>query len=240
MWSQDMTESSLQTQVVAFVDAPDDEHALATLHRQRQTLLTAEALAAVTALLEAATHPERRRHIQARQAMLQAAIAFHARFWHTHQALSNLLVTWVQTPDWEVSEAYLHEHATALVTEQGELVLRFLCATQPPSTTLEEHLTLLQQCRRDGIAEAYRAVRDLQPESVDALQQLLRAVFGFVQAESDALARQLFDAEPALLQRPDAEDLMEDLIHTAQHQEDRALQAKAERRLALYRSFRRT
>ena len=234
-----MTEPSLQTQVAVFVDAPDDEHALAYLHRQRQTLLTAAALAIVTSLLEAETTPERRRHIQARQALLRAAIAFHERFWRTQQALSDLLVAWVHTPDWEASEAYLREHATALVTEQGELALRFLCETQPTSTTLAEHLTLLQQCRRDGIPEAYRAVRRPPPESVEALQQLMRAVFGFVQAENDALARQLFETQPALLQIPDAEDLLQDLLHTAQHQEDAALQAQAERRLALWRSFRR-
>lgn len=234
-----MTEPSLQTQLVAFVDAPDNDHALAHLQSQRQTLLTAEALAALTSLLDAEPNPEKRQHIQARQAMLQAAVAFHERFWQTQQALSDLLITWVQTPDWQASEAYLQEHAAALVTEPGELALSFLCETQPNSTTLAEHLTLLQQCRRDGIAEAYKDVRQPRPESVEALQHLLRAVFGFVQAESDAMARQLFDSQPTLLQIPDTEDLIEGLIHTAQHTEDPELQAQAEKRLALWRSFRR-
>jgi hypothetical protein len=234
-----MTEPTLPTQLLTFVDAPDDNQALTYLQSQRQTLLTTEALAVLTSLLAAETNPERRQHMQARQAILQAAIAFYERFWQTQQALRDLLVAWVQTPDWEASEAYLQEHATTLVSEQGELTLRFLCETQPTSTTLAEHLTLLQQCRRDGIATAYQAVRRPQPESREALQHLLRAVFGFVQAESDALARQLFETQPTLLQIPDAEDLLEGLLHTARQQDDPAFQAQVEKRLKLYRSLRR-
>ncbi|MGE3540142.1 MAG: hypothetical protein AB7N91_22230 [Candidatus Tectimicrobiota bacterium] len=235
-----MIESPLQTQLAAFVDAPDDERALAYLQSQRQTLLTQAALEALTPLLEAEARPERRARIQARQAMLQAAIAFHDGFWKTQADLGDLLVTWVQTPDWDASEAYLQAHAAALLTDQGELALRFLCETQPNMTTLAEHLSLLQRCRAIGLAAAYEEVRRPQPEleNVETLQQLMRAVFGFVQADSDAVARQLFETQPALLQVPDAEDLLEGLIQTAQYQDDTELQTRAEARLALWRTFR--
>ena len=233
-----MTESPLQTHLEAFVDAPDDEQALAYLQNQRQTLLTGAALEALTPILAAESHPERRTRIQARQAILQAAIAFHENFWHSQQALSDLLVIWVQTPDWDASAAYLQEHAETLLTEPGELALRFLCESQPNMTTLAEHLTLLQRCRQIGIAEAYEEVRHPRPDSVEALQQLMRAVFGFVQAQSDAMARQLFDSQPDLLQIADAEDLLQGLIQTAQHQDDTELQARTAARLALWRTFR--
>ncbi len=233
-----MIESPLQSKLAAFVDAPDDEQALAYLQSQRQTLLTEEALAAFAPLLDGEANPERLARMQARQSILQAALAFHENFWKAQQALSDLLVTWVQTPDWEASEAYLREHAGVLLTEAGVLALSFLCETQPNSTTLAEHLTLLRQCRALGIPEAYRDVRRPQPDSVEALQQLMRVVFAFVQAESDTMARQLFDAQPDLLQSADVEEMFEGLIQTALHQEDAALQELATVRLALWRTFR--
>ncbi len=233
-----MIQSPLHTKLTAFVDAPDDEQALAYLQSQRQTLLRGEALEAFTPLLDGETNPERLARMQARQNMLQAAIAFHENFWEAQQALADLLVTWVQTPDWDASEAYLREHAAVLLTDPGVLALNFLCESQPNSTTLAEHLTLLKHSREIGIAEAYIEVRRPHPDSVEALQQLMRAVFAFVQAESDASARQLFDSQPDLLQIPDAEALLEGLIQTAQHQEDAMLQASAEGRLALWRTFR--
>lgn len=233
-----MTEPSLQSQLRAFVDAPDDEHALTYLQQQSRTLMTEAALAALAPMLAAETQPERQSRIQARQNILQAAVAFHTEFWQTHQDLSELLVQWVNAADWDLSEAYIREHAGVLVSGPGELSMRFLAESQPNNTTLAGHLTILQRCREAGISEAYAEVRRLRPDNVEALQQLMRAVFGFVQAEDEDSARQLFDAQPDLLQRPDAESLLTGLIQTAQHQEDTGLQQLAESRLTLWRTFR--
>lgn len=234
-----MIASPLHTQLVAFVDADDDEQALIYLQSHRQTLLSSEALTALAPLLEAETDPGRRLRIQARRAILQAALTFHHNFQMTLHALSDQLITWVQTSDWNTSEVYLQEHADDLLTDQGELALRFLCESHPDSTTLAEHLTLLQHCRETGLAEAYAELRRPRPSNAEALPQLMRTVFAFVQADSDAEARALLDAPPQVLLTEEVERLLEGLIQTAHHQHDETLLALAEARLTLWREIRR-
>ncbi len=69
--------------------------------------------------------------------------------------VENLLVRWMQAPNWPVSEALLTVHEELLVSEHGEMVLRLLLQHNTGNASLQEHLELLVACRRDGIAVAY-------------------------------------------------------------------------------------
>lgn len=233
-----MTDSSLHAELAAFVDASDGEQALEYLKTHRQTLMSGEAVAAFTSLLEAEANPERHSRMQGRQAILHAAIAFHQKFQKTLQDLGDSFLTWVQTPDWNFSEAYLQDHADALLTNQGELALRYLCEAHPDSATFSEHLLLFQRCRKVGIAEAYAELRRSRVENADTLPQRLRAVFAFVQAESDAAARTLLEAEPEVLLGQDIEQMLEGLILTAQQEDDDHLRTLVEARLVMWRAVR--
>ena len=71
------------------------------------------------------------------------------------QHLADLLIAWVQTPDWTASEAYLREHQAELLTDGAESVMDMLIQGNPGAQTLEQHLALLRACRADGIEIAY-------------------------------------------------------------------------------------
>lgn len=233
-----MKDSSLYTELTAFVDASDDEQALEHLKTHRQTLMSSDAVDAFPAMLEAETNPERRNRIQGRQAILHAAIAFHQKFQKTLQELGDSFLTWVQTPDWDFSEAYLQDHADSLLTNQGDLALRYLCEAHPDSATFSEHLLLFQRCRKVGIEAAYAELRRSRLETADTLPQRLRAVFAFVQAESDAAARALLAAEAEVLLAPDIEQMLEGLLLTAQQEDDEQLRTLVEGRLVMWHAVR--
>jgi hypothetical protein len=233
-----MTDSLLPADLAAFVDASDDAQALEYLKTHRQTLMTNEAVVAFVPMLEAEANPERRDRMQARQTILHAAMAFHQKFQQTLQDLGDSFLTWVQTPDWDFSKAYLQDHADTLLTEQGELALRYLCEAHPDSATFSEHLLLFQRCRKVGIVAAYDELRRSRVEHGDTLPQRLRAVFAFVQAASETEARALLAAEPDVLLAQDVEQMLEGLIVTAQQEDDDSMRTLVQARLAMWRAVR--
>ena len=103
------------------------------------------------------------------------------------------------------------------------MALRYLCEAHPDSATFSEHLLLFQRCRKVGIAAAYNELRRSRLEHGDTLPQRLRAVFAFVQAESEAAARALLDAEAEILRAEDVEQMLEGLLLTAEQEDDEQL-----------------
>ncbi len=67
------------------------------------------------------------------------------------------VITWIATPDWTASQAYLKDHSAALLTDQAEADLEHLIDDNPGRTELQEHLWLLKQARTQGIDIAYAA-----------------------------------------------------------------------------------
>jgi hypothetical protein len=126
-----------------------------------------------------------------------------------------------------------------MLTEQGELALRYLCEAHQDSATFSEHLLLLQRCRKVGTAAAYAELQRSRVEQGDTLPQRLRAVFAFVQAENDAAARELLEAQPDMLSAEDVENMLEGLIITAQQEDDEQLKTLVEGRLAMWRAMHR-
>ena len=74
------------------------------------------------------------------------------------QPIADLLIAWIQTPDWGASETFLQAHAADLLTDQAAAVLELLRQGNPNVTSILQHQTLLQRCREMGIAAAYQAI----------------------------------------------------------------------------------
>ncbi|MEM7531635.1 MAG: hypothetical protein AAF639_05640 [Chloroflexota bacterium] len=79
-------------------------------------------------------------------------------------AVADLLIAWIQTSDWEASQAFIHEHANTLLTDVGEMTLNMLLegnqADERAAGQLRLHQYLLQQCRANGIDAAYTQLRN--------------------------------------------------------------------------------
>ncbi|RIK55746.1 MAG: hypothetical protein DCC57_04865 [Chloroflexi bacterium] len=71
------------------------------------------------------------------------------------QTLADKLVAWIQTPDWDASQQYLHEHADELLTDAGEATLHLLLLANEGNNEIETHRRLLRRCRELGIDDGY-------------------------------------------------------------------------------------
>jgi hypothetical protein len=69
--------------------------------------------------------------------------------------LADMLIAWVQTPDWDASRAYLEQHQSELLTDEAETALQRLIQVNNNHPELVLHLDLLRKARREGIAAAY-------------------------------------------------------------------------------------
>jgi len=76
------------------------------------------------------------------------------------QQMADLLIAWIQTPDWSASEAFAQEHAADLLTDEAEAVLERLRQGNPDHRAIPQHQTLLRRCRDVGIEAAYRKLKN--------------------------------------------------------------------------------
>jgi len=143
------------------------------------------------------------------------------------QQLAEMLIAWVQTPDWSTSRTYLEEHQDELLTDAAEQALQLLIQANPNVRQLPQHLEILQRARRDGISAAYAQIMASQAQPDLALVQALAA---FLQAETDDAARAYLAAHPELLS-----DEAWRVLGMFQGQ-DAASQAYLESRRALWRA----
>jgi hypothetical protein len=69
-----------------------------------------------------------------------------------------LLVDWMNTPNWRLSYEYLKARQAQLLTDEAEVGLRVLLAAESDATnrkTIGDHQRLLEECRRVGVNAAY-------------------------------------------------------------------------------------
>lgn len=92
----------------------------------------------------------------------------------TAPALRELIDGWMQTADWDSSQAYLRAHASAMLTDEAQALLRHMAAEQTESPDAEVHADLLSECRATGIEAGYTAVLEALASEEDAA--LLRAL----------------------------------------------------------------
>ena len=115
----------------------------------------------------------------------------------TIEALANQLITWIQTPDWAQSQAYLQEHAAALLTDEAEAALTLLQQSNPGNQLIPQHAALLQRAREIGIEAAYQELQAALAAAQDPTAQAIAALFRVNSAEALQAA---LDKHPALLE----------------------------------------
>lgn len=73
--------------------------------------------------------------------------------------LSDLLTTWLRTPDWPESMRFLEAHRDQMLTDEAEAVFEQLIDRTPESIYVE-HLEVLRAARREGVEAAQHALHD--------------------------------------------------------------------------------
>ena len=71
--------------------------------------------------------------------------------------LTDAIITWIDTPDWDASRAYLDDNTASLLTDEAEAAIGHLIDINPANGELEDHLQLLRHARSHGTATAYAA-----------------------------------------------------------------------------------
>ena len=158
------------------------------------------------------------------------------------QALAERLVAWIETPDWDASEAFLAEHAAELLSAAAAAAMTLLHMNNAGHEQVALHANLLRACRQHGIEAAYEQLRREQAQLEDlakvvqtaAENPLWRAVGELLQAEDDEQARQVLNSRRDLLVTADARDLLEQLAQAARSQGDAAAAERIAGRLALW------
>jgi len=80
-------------------------------------------------------------------------------------AIADLLIAWIETPDWSTSEEYLRAHAAELLTDQAEILIGQLVEVvqaqegQRAAQAFQQHCILLRRAREIGVELAYREFR---------------------------------------------------------------------------------
>jgi hypothetical protein len=71
--------------------------------------------------------------------------------------LTDTIITWIQTPDWDTSRGYLDDNTASLLTDEAEAAIEHLIDINPAAGQLDDHLQLLRHARAHGTAAAYAA-----------------------------------------------------------------------------------
>ena len=88
------------------------------------------------------------------------------------QALADLLIEWVQTADWEASQAFMEAHQADLLTDEAVNVMQRLIQGNDGNQTLVQHLNVLQTAIANGIEAAYAPLRKSPFEQLQELRQV--------------------------------------------------------------------
>jgi tetratricopeptide (TPR) repeat protein len=73
------------------------------------------------------------------------------------QQLTEKIIAWIGTPDWQASHTYLDDNAADLLTDEAEAATEHLIDINPAADSLLEHLELLKAARAHGADAAYAA-----------------------------------------------------------------------------------
>ncbi|NMC01074.1 MAG: tetratricopeptide repeat protein, partial [Chloroflexi bacterium] len=139
------------------------------------------------------------------------------------QQMADLLIAWIQTPDWSASEAFAQEHAADLLTDEAEAVLELLRQGNPDHRAIPQHQTLLRRCREVGIEAAYHELR----AALSAARQMAQdpanaALAALLQVNSGETFEQALAQHPTLLELATLERLAARVAETAPAQPDMA------------------
>ena len=155
--------------------------------------------------------------------------------------IGNTVVEWIETPDWDASQSFLHEHAHELVTDDGETVLQLLQLANRDIEIVDLHFHLVTACRAQGIDAAYaqlhREMEAPEPASDDE-SPLLQAVAEFLGAADDEAAQAVLSARSNLLLTSDTLGLIEMFLDAAHEQDNATAAERIAARLAMVQEAR--
>jgi tetratricopeptide (TPR) repeat protein len=143
------------------------------------------------------------------------------------EALQNLLLEWISTPDWLTSEAFLQDHPL-LLREESEHVLALLSQHQTDKrirAMLVAHLQLLHTARRQGVEAAYAPLQNPEVQAAtqaDGQESLVSELVAWLQAPGLAASQAYLQAHPRLLTEQ-AEQELDQLKHLQPEGEKREL-----------------
>lgn len=152
---------------------------------------------------------------------------------YTQYQLSDTLIAWIQTPDWEESESYLRERTDQLLSDEAEAALALLAENNPDAQSIPLHQNLLAGCRAQGIDAAYEQLRQELRLRQMAQTPVGQQVIAFIQAD-DAQAERLLTAPESLLLSADGRRHLQAFLEAAQQQGDEETAARLAARLALW------
>jgi hypothetical protein len=229
----------LAEMLIAWVQTPDWSASRAYLEQHQDELLTDAAEQALQLLIQANPgRDELTQHLEILQRARRDGIAAAYAQRESNQAemaqlqqLANLIIAWIQTPDWSTSRTYLEEHQDELLTDAAEQALQLLIQANPGRDELTQHLEILQACRAQGIAAAYAPRESNQAETAQLLQQLFES---FMNISNSAEMAQFVAQMPA-----QQLDMLERLLETAILQLSPSVQAVLRQRLEALRQLRR-
>ncbi len=179
-----------------------------------------------------------------RQARAEGPEALRTLLDAAHAAATRLapsLMQWMETPDWDTSEAYLGEHASELVTSDGQSAMDVLLLANGQAEQLVTHVHLLRVCREKGVEAAYVQLRQEMSQSVAAERQVvenpvLSAVVEFLRAEDDALAQEILDSRGTLLLTADGRHYIEGYLNAAREAGDTQAASAIALRVAMWQT----
>ena len=157
----------------AFLGAEDQDEAVAHLKDHEHDLLSEDAEAEMVRRHEAEAEPALRQRMEdrielvrmlrplrdpllvVREHLAQVPAEHSLELGRVHMALHG----WLRAPNWEDSEAYLLEHADALLGDDVDEALDLIVRVLPDNAQLQLHRALLGNCRKLGIQRAYAELK---------------------------------------------------------------------------------
>ncbi len=200
---------SLRRIIREFIDTPDEQKG-AALQRLGAELVTHEALAEVKAWLNETDDPALRQALDLLHKLLRLNLNSRGLTQADVEHYADLLDRWINTANWDESEAFLRQHAADLLSDTGEVVLFLIAQRNPGVTAIVHHIALLERCREQGIEAAYAPLKQSmrEPDSgTDAPEQLFEQFLNIDPAALPAFAARLSAAERADLLRKSEEQL---------------------------------
>jgi len=227
-----------------FLDAEDQEEAIAHLKDHEYELLSEDAEAEILRRHQAERDPSLRQRVEDRLELVRmlrplrdhllAVRAHLAQIPEEHsQQLGRVhlaLYGWLRAPSWEDSEVYLHDNAGVLLGDDADEAFELIARVLPDNAQLQLHRSLLENCRTLGIARAYAELKAFAELS---RSKVALPVLSFVCAESDEEVDRILVEQGELLATEDARLFLEDLLALAQKRKDTRMCERAGERLAM-------
>lgn len=232
------------TIIDVFLGAENQEEAIAHLKDHEYELLSEDAEAEILRRHQTEPDPLLRQRVEDRLELVRLLRPVRDHLLAVREHLAQIpeeqsqqlgrmhlaLYGWLRAPSWEDSEAYLRDNAGVLLTGEADEAFDLLARVLPDNAQLQLHRSLLENCRKLGIARAYA---ELKAFAELARNKVALPVIGFVCAESDDEIEEVLVEHGELLATDDARQFLEGLLALAQARADRKMRARAEERLAL-------